>query len=251
MEHTVSFFLHCNKNDALSIGYNITRTKRRGCMNTIYNAIDSNQNTELSRLGKLLKLSMQEQSISMRGLSKLTNISAATISRIVNGKQVATVEHLIKIADTLDIPIEKVLETVGVTNMQQDNSHNHFITLIEELVSDFNIDFKTIVPSVKKELDKLELYAKTKEGAKIIIDDFLPKLESVDGAGPTVEKMKQFYYQFCSTQINENKRVVIGSALLYFILTMDVIPDYLFPIGYLDEAIAVKLVEKKLQQMTE
>jgi uncharacterized membrane protein YkvA (DUF1232 family) len=34
----------------------------------------------------------------------------------------------------------------------------------------------------------------------------------------------------------------MGSALLYFILPVDVIPDYIFPIGYLDDAIAVQLV---------
>ena len=35
---------------------------------------------------------------------------------------------------------------------------------------------------------------------------------------------------------------VIGSALIYFIISVDIIPDYIFPIGYLDDAIAVKLV---------
>lgn len=34
----------------------------------------------------------------------------------------------------------------------------------------------------------------------------------------------------------------MGGALLYFILPVDVIPDYIFPIGYLDDEFVVKLV---------
>ena len=34
------------------------------------------------------------------------------------------------------------------------------------------------------------------------------------------------------------KRSIIGSALLYFILSTDIIPDYVFPFGYLDDTIA-------------
>jgi uncharacterized membrane protein YkvA (DUF1232 family) len=39
---------------------------------------------------------------------------------------------------------------------------------------------------------------------------------------------------------------VIGSTLLYLILTPDVIPDYVFPIGYLDDAIAVSMTVDRL-----
>ncbi len=32
------------------------------------------------------------------------------------------------------------------------------------------------------------------------------------------------------------ERCILGSVLLYFVLATDVIPDYVFPIGYLDDA---------------
>nr|WP_275949849.1 DUF1232 domain-containing protein [Oceanobacillus jordanicus] len=38
----------------------------------------------------------------------------------------------------------------------------------------------------------------------------------------------------------------MGGALLYFVLTLDLIPDYLFPIGYIDDAIAVQLTVSML-----
>jgi len=33
------------------------------------------------------------------------------------------------------------------------------------------------------------------------------------------------------------EQAVLGSGLLYFISAVDIIPDYLFPIGYVDDAI--------------
>ncbi len=38
----------------------------------------------------------------------------------------------------------------------------------------------------------------------------------------------------------------MGGALLYFIVSVDVIPDYIFPIGYIDDAAAVQFVFNQL-----
>ncbi|WP_343770096.1 YkvA family protein [Oceanobacillus oncorhynchi] len=38
----------------------------------------------------------------------------------------------------------------------------------------------------------------------------------------------------------------MGGVLLYFITPVDVVPDYIFPIGYMDDAIAVQIALKKL-----
>src|SRR5699024_11462619 len=42
------------------------------------------------------------------------------------------------------------------------------------------------------------------------------------------------------------KLCIMGSALLYFIIPVDVIPDYVFPMGYIDDALAVKIALKML-----
>lgn len=44
-------------------------------------------------------------------------------------------------------------------------------------------------------------------------------------------------------------RAILGSALLYYILATDVIPDYMFPIGYLDDAIAVQIALNRLKKV--
>jgi uncharacterized membrane protein YkvA (DUF1232 family) len=54
------------------------------------------------------------------------------------------------------------------------------------------------------------------------------------------------YLEYCDEKTSAAKRSILGSALLYFILPTDIIPDYVFPIGYLDDAIAVQLVMNQL-----
>lgn len=44
-------------------------------------------------------------------------------------------------------------------------------------------------------------------------------------------------------------KTVIGSGLLYFVLSADIIPDYSFPLGYIDDALAVRLVLERLKEL--
>lgn len=100
-----------------------------------------------------------------------------------------------------------------------------------------------------KELDKYEQFARTNEGKKIIYDNFESKILSTNGVGIIIDKLNYLYKLFCSDDIDSNKHAVIGSGLLYFILATDVIPDYLFPIGYLDDAIAINMVTKHISEI--
>ncbi|MBB6676345.1 DUF1232 domain-containing protein [Cohnella lubricantis] len=104
---------------------------------------------------------------------------------------------------------------------------------------------------VRKELSKYELYALTDEGERTIRDSFRSKIESVGGAGPFIEQLRSLYELFGGESTSAEKRAIAGSALLYFILSTDIIPDYAFPFGYLDDAIAVQLVLDRLAEMPE
>lgn len=50
------------------------------------------------------------------------------------------------------------------------------------------------------------------------------------------------FVKFTTMNGSPRQLALMGGALLYFILPVDVIPDYIFPIGYLDDAFVVKLV---------
>lgn len=206
-----------------------------------------NSNGGAYGLGAVIKLSMAERSVSLRQLSKLTGIGAASISRIINNKQRANLGHLLKFSEHLNIPIEQLLSAIGIGGEGTGNINgDHF--LIQELLKSFDIDLRSLIDDIQKELKKYEQYAKTAEGKKIILNEYMSKIGEVNGSGIIIEHLQTLYRLFCSKDVEADEQAIIGSALLYFILSADVIPDYTFPIGYLDDAIAVNIVASRLPQ---
>jgi uncharacterized membrane protein YkvA (DUF1232 family) len=192
----------------------------------------------------------------MRKLSELTGIDVATISRIVNGKQPPKLSHLKQFAVHLQIPLEKLVnETVSVeTDLDEDSPTDifHSVDSLQDVLGlSYLFDQQFTTESVQKELVKYEQYAQTAEGNQKIHDDFRSKVEQVNGAGPFIEQLKEMYEIYSNENTSTEKRAVLGSALLYFILSTDIIPDYVFPIGYLDDAIAVQLVLRRLSQIND
>jgi transcriptional regulator with XRE-family HTH domain len=202
-------------------------------------------------LGSLLKTVLRERSLSMRKLSELTAIDTATISRIANGKQPANARHLQRIAHALNLPIGQLFSAAGfeVENPRQEiaSDIHAVVDNIQDVLKSSNLfSGQCTSDRVEQELFRYEQYARTEEGERIIREDFLAKVNQVSGAGPFIEQLKQMHKQFCTDDIMPDERTILGSALLYFILSTDIIPDYVFPIGYLDDAIAVRLVSNRL-----
>ncbi len=205
-------------------------------------------------IGELVKRLLKERSLSMRKLSALTGIDTATISRIVNGKQPARPEHLQQFADHLHVPIEELFHAAGFPGGRRSAEwhsgiHGSVDAIQQVLVSSNLFDQQYTTERVQQELIKYEQYALTEEGKRIILEDFQAKVEQVRGAGPFIEHLKRMYQHFSKEDTPAEERALLGSALLYFILSADIIPDYVFPIGYLDDAIAVQLVLNRLAEM--
>ncbi len=202
-------------------------------------------------LGLLLKAMLREHSLSMRKLSELTGIDTATISRIVNGKQTANARHLQRIAHALNYPVGQLLSAAGfeVDSPRQEIAPDIHTIVDEVLKSSILLSGQCITERVEQELSRYEQYAQTEEGQRIIREDFSAKLNQVGGAGPFIEHLKQMHEQFCADDTTRDERTILGSALLYFIIATDIIPDYVFPIGYLDDALAVRLALNRLAQL--
>ncbi|KLU59538.1 HTH-type transcriptional repressor RghR [Peptococcaceae bacterium CEB3] len=204
-----------------------------------------------SDLGSLLKALLKEKSLSMRKLSQLSGIETATISRIVNGKQQARPKHLQQFAQVLSVPVERLFEAAGYgIKAQKKDPYSDFRTSLEAiqevLLASKLFDEEYTRERVEQRLADYEHYARTEEGQRIILEDFQEKIKQVGGLGPFIDDLNQLYALYLQTDVTSPKRAVLGSALLYFILATDIIPDYVFPIGYLDDAIAIKLVLQKL-----
>lgn len=203
------------------------------------------------KLGLMLKLLLSEHSLSMRKLSTQTGIDIATISRIINGKQLARPKHLKQFAEFFGVPAERFFEAAGYIFGRQNEEFysdiNASVGTIQEILLSANLlDIQYTENRVEEKLLNYEHYAQTEEGQRIIMEDYQDKIQQVGGIGPFIDNLNKMYESYCLTNTTTAERALLGSALLYFILPTDVIPDFIFPIGYLDDAIAVKLVLHKI-----
>lgn len=210
-----------------------------------------NQTDNVSQFGQQLKSLLKERSLSMRKLSEQTGIDTATISRMANGKQAVKPEYIQRIASVLAIPAERLYRAAGYSVGSEPNGRTDMHDSVDEIQQVlghsklYEPEFST--ERVRQELMKCERYARTEEGTRLIHQDFEEKVSKVSGEGPFIEQLRNMYTCFCNPKVSWEEKAVFGSALLYFILTVDIIPDYIFPIGYLDDAIAINMALERLR----
>lgn len=198
-------------------------------------------------IGQLLRTTLDAHSLSMRKLSELTDIDTATISRIINDKRKATLDHLEKFSNVLAIPLTKLLEASGYAIEQTAESQLAVDQTIQQLVHTSDLLSTNLSLShVQSKLATYEDFAQTNEGKHRILMEFNEKLKTAGGIGPFADQMKKLYSRFKTQSGNTRELAIIGSALLYFIVPVDVIPDYLFAVGYLDDAVAVQIASSVL-----
>ncbi|MFD1414147.1 DUF1232 domain-containing protein [Oceanobacillus jeddahense] len=197
-------------------------------------------------IGDFIKEQLERKHISMRTLSKQTNINISTISRIINHKRKPTNQHLVEISKALDIPFEELLHKTGLPIKEAENPINdiqasiimidHFLKQSDNRYDSFSME------KLKKKLHSYEKDVETENGRRFIVDNFQKKKENAGDHGAYMKQMSTFFHRFFHKKGTRKELVLMGAALIYFISTADVIPDYLFPIGYLDDAVAVQVV---------
>ncbi|GIN91077.1 transcriptional regulator [Siminovitchia terrae] len=214
----------------------------------------STSNNKNQNLGELLKALLKKRSLSMRKLSLATGIDTATISRIANNKQQAKPSHIKLFSQHLQVPEATLLQSAGydveiTAKGAQNDMYDSINSINEVLVSSKFLGDQFNIVKVHEELAKYEQYALTEEGKQKILKEFKTKVEEVKGAGPFINELKKMHKSFCEEDISIEKRSIIGGVLLYFISSTDIIPDYVFPFGYLDDAIAVQIIIERLKKI--
>lgn len=205
----------------------------------------------IDNFGNKLKELLHEREMSIRKCSKETGIDKATISRIINGERKANIQHLNKFATSLNVPFTELLHAAGYPTDSVESSdfsdlHSSMDGIQQTLKESNFYDENFSIDEVHQKLKQYEYYVETEEGQQTIHEQFNKKLDKVEHGGPFIDHLKDFYHQFKENKRPGYKLALMGSALLYFIVPVDVIPDYIFPIGYLDDAVAVKIVLKAL-----
>lgn len=203
-----------------------------------------------TELRQFLKEQLQIRSLSLRELSTQTEIDKATLSRIMNGKRKPTLNHLQRLSDALHISLDHLLATAGFSIKNERVHGNTFIQAVEEIertLKDHDVyDGKFSENELKQKLNEYETYSQSDEGKETISAYFEKKIDTISGVGPFLDQLKSMYSSFMSRRGTSRELMLMGGALLYFIMPVDLIPDYIFPIGYIDDAAAVQVVLNQL-----
>ncbi len=99
---------------------------------------------------------------------------------------------------------------------------------------------------------KLTKTAGTNSGRNKIINGFSKKIKNFKGDNTLLEQVKKLYRYFIDPSTSKSKKALIGAGLLYFIMPVDVVNDFIPGLGFLDDGVAIayvfSLVEKELRE---
>ncbi|RIV23125.1 helix-turn-helix domain-containing protein [Alicyclobacillaceae bacterium I2511] len=215
-----------------------------------------------ANLEQTVKTLLRTRGLSMRQLAKETGIPTATISKMVRGKQRINPNYLQRLAQGLGVAPWVLFTAAGFSSVEPANfaesarwtqwvgSATLAQDMIAKLMDHLGIAAKCLTAEeIAKALCTYEDYARTPEGKALIEEKFPVKRQQVVGIGPFVEDLDEMYTHFCQPGTLEQERAILGSGLLYFVLATDSIPDYLFPLGYLDDALAVVMTHQRLRSL--
>lgn len=200
-----------------------------------------------NRLYQFMENEMNKRSMSLRRFSSLVNIDHATLSKIMNGKRQVNLSHLQKLSESLSVDFDFLLELAGYRTPIKDDLEKTWeaVQKIAEELTDVNesISFER----VDQEISHFETYSQTAAGQEKIRAEFNTKMTETAGIGKYVEQLKAMYAHFINENGHLKDQILIGAALLYFIVTTDLLPDYLLPVGLLDDAFIVQAISQRLE----
>lgn len=198
-----------------------------------------------------LRRLLDDRLLSLRELGKTSGIDHATLSKIMNGKRKVNITHLQKLSASLDIELTTLLEAAGFTakpTAKKDGEIQESVELIQKLMKTSNIhNDEFTVEKIKQEIVHYQDRSQTKNGREHILQEFQNKLQKMNSTGPFITQLKTMYSRFSAKEGTAREMALIGAALLYFIITTDMIPDYLMPIGLLDDALIMQTISQHLE----
>ena len=93
--------------------------------------------------------------------------------------------------------------------------------------------------------------ASTEEASHYVRANFRDKLRQVSGLAKVADHLWALYHYMSDPSVHWSKKAVVVSALLYFIVPMDAVPDFVPVAGFLDDigviGLTVRYVGKQLR----
>jgi len=191
----------------------------------------------------LIQERMAAAGLSLRGLARAAGVSHSSVSRLLSGRTRPTPALLRTLAPALHCPPVELLRAAGIEPATVDPW---------ETLRSLGVDPAPpeLVARIAERLERLREYAATDEAVALARDGLQRKVAALGARGPVIERLLalgRLYLQ--GGPAPPAARLIAGSAVLYFLLAVDAIDDFIFPIGYLDDAVAVALAEAQIRRM--
>ena len=183
--------------------------------------------------------------LSLRALARAAGVSHSTVSRLLAGRTRPTAGLLRALAPPLGCPAEALLQAAGLAPGPADP----WDTLRSMGVDPAPAE---LLAHVGERLTRLREYAATDEAVAFAREGLVRKVAALGARGPVIERLLalgRLYLGGEGGSAPPAARLAAGSAVLYFLLAVDAIDDFMFPIGYLDDAVAIALAEAEVRRL--
>jgi uncharacterized membrane protein YkvA (DUF1232 family) len=213
---------------------------------------------EMKRFGECVRYLLQKKGMTAEELvfamnsTECVKTNKAALSRIMTGKRIPNDEEAQVMANVLNAPILlEIYESLKKYISTQDGVYALDFYEKTNFLLDANDGSKEDIPHVDYNLlfqilKGLYRYCLNHDVTKRIEKEFGRKLTQIKGHGKIIKRLQLMYQCLNHTKLTKQAHAWIEAALLYFITPIDLIPDFLLPYGYIDDAIVVGFIFHKL-----
>ncbi len=212
-------------------------------------------------LTRVLRERLAASGLSLRALARAAGVSHSSVSRLLRGRARPTPGLLLALAGPLHCPPALLLHAAGLARPPVGDGdgptapHPLSVPSAEpwDSLRAFGLEPvpAELPAAVRERLARLREYAATPEAVELAREGLQRKISALGARGPVIERLQALgrLYLDGGDGAPPAARLAAGGAVLYFLLGVDAIDDYLFPIGYLDDALAIALTEAEVHRL--
>lgn len=194
-----------------------------------------------------LKREVASRKLPLREVGRLSGIDHATLSKIMNGKRKINLDHLNRLSQGLGISFKEFL-SIPDNHANEDAELKENLKAVQKLVKATNPEMNDItLVQIHAEVEKYTKESMTPQGKRDISEKMKAKLHQSTATGSFVKNIQRMHHDFIAMNGSSKDIALMGGALLYFIVTTDLIPDYLLPVGLLDDALIVQAISQRME----
>ena len=199
-----------------------------------------------SDVSRLIADRLRAGGLSLREAARRAGVSHSTVSRLLRGRARPTPALLRALAPALGLPEEALLAAAGLP------AGGGAAAEPWGVLRTLGLDPAPpeLVARVGERLERLREYAGTAEAHAQVREGLARKIAALGARGPVIERLEALARLYLDGGPGPPAaRAAAGSAALYFLLPVDAIDDFVWPIGYLDDAVAVALAEAEVRRL--